>query len=77
MSQGDCRRDRHPGNFLNLLPNLLQNNKLFPIFAASISFIKNEKKEKNKKFLVASRKCSFISNVPKNPQISLNILSIP
>ena len=51
MPQGDCRRDRHPGNFLIFCPNLLHTNQIFLIFAASISFIKN-KKRKNKKIFV-------------------------
>ena len=49
MPLGDCRRDRHPGIFLIFYANLLHSNQIFLIFAASISFIKNKKKEKIKK----------------------------
>lgn len=39
------------GIFLIFCPNLLHTNQIFLIFAASISFIKNENKEKRKKYL--------------------------
>ena len=42
MPQGDCRRDRHPGIFINILSKSLAYNTYFPYLCSEIGHKEGE-----------------------------------